>query len=48
MGIIKGADEEGDNDETLEDDEDDDGDNEDDDGDNEDGDPEKNGHNNYA
>ena len=39
--IIKGAEEEGDNDETLENDEDDDG-------DNEDGDPEKNGHNNYA
>ena len=41
MEIIRSAEEEGDNDETLEEDEDDDG-------DNEDRDPEKNGCNNYA
>lgn len=41
MMIIKGAEEEGEYDETLEDDKDDDG-------DNENGDPEKNGRNNHA
>ena len=41
MMIIKGAEEEGEYDETLEDDKDDDG-------HNENGDPEKNGRNNYA